>query len=454
MANNGTWKKKSKKEHYKRIRYNQSTITQQLIDLDLKVEAMNSVLTRRDIVGFMEVVTQKLEGIEKKPHQSTHATKTIEELLMRLEKAVPQFDSNAAEVATNPPPTPPEIEAENLIILPPPLEYADEMVKSLQAHVLILEEEVEGKNKQIEELRVEVTATRKETHQQLALLQSANSSLKAQSAAKDTKISDYMSMEDEWGLLMSKKSNALQVAEMEYIELKKQIDSSSSSVNTTLLKSVQQENIELKQENHKLKSQLAATPLQQHGKNIFSTVDSNVTTKTAHVEPEPDVWFLHDSIGKRITPKILSKHQLTTKKELTYTQEEAIKALSRITSAPKAPKAVVLLTGTNNLKNTDADDILKTYDKIISSSASKMPDTKLIICNIVPREDNHEMQRHVEYVNAVLNRKFAARKNLSLVKTFDITGKRLKAKDGIHLTELGTSKLASRIKDAVVTALT
>ena len=112
-----------------------------------------------------------------------------------------------------------------------------------------------------------------------------------------------------------------------------------------------------------------------------------------------------------------------------------------------------ILVGTNDIKNNvDADKIISNYENFIKQTNKKLPGTKIVLSNILPREDNHSFQRNVEYVNAAINRKFANLDDLVLVRNNDI-GKKLKRGDGIHLLDPGTSKLASHIKDSVLAIL-
>ena len=136
---------------------------------------------------------------------------------------------------------------------------------------------------------------------------------------------------------------------------------------------------------------------------------------------------------------------------LAYTQEQARESIDKIVGKPKV---VILHVGTNDVKNgVDADIMIKNYDRLIKQVNRKLPDTKVVLSNIVPREDDHILQETVEYVNAAVNRKCANLNNVSIVRNNDIFGRKLKALDLIHLTEPGTSRMASHIKDSVLDAL-
>ena len=136
---------------------------------------------------------------------------------------------------------------------------------------------------------------------------------------------------------------------------------------------------------------------------------------------------------------------------LSYTQEQACQSVGEITGKPKA---IVLHVGTNDVKNNvDADEIISNYNNLLKQIRQKLPDTKIVLSNILPREDNHTFQQNVEYVNAAVNRKFATLNDVVIVKNSDIYGKKLKKQDGVHLTDPGRSRLAAHIRDSVLVAL-
>ena len=160
--------------------------------------------------------------------------------------------------------------------------------------------------------------------------------------------------------------------------------------------------------------------------------------------------FIHDSIGKHINPGILSKYNLRTTKVLAYKQDEAMERIEEIKGTP--PKAVVINVGTNDVRDkVDADTIVDKYIRMTDRLTKKFPQTKIIFSNILPREDNQVLQQNVEYINAVTNRKLASKH--VLIKNKDLVGRNLKAKDGIHLSTPGVSRLACSIRDSVVAAL-
>ena len=167
--------------------------------------------------------------------------------------------------------------------------------------------------------------------------------------------------------------------------------------------------------------------------------------------PNPDVVLIHDSICKHINPGILSKHNLVTTKILAYTLEEAQQKIDEMNISN--PKVVILNVGTNDVRDkVDPDVIVRKYGTILDLLRRKFPNAKLIFSNILPREDSNDLQATVEYVNAVAYRKLAAKRH-AVVKNNELSGNKLKSKDGIHLSTLGVSRLACSIRDSVLSVL-
>ena len=158
-----------------------------------------------------------------------------------------------------------------------------------------------------------------------------------------------------------------------------------------------------------------------------------------------DVVMFDDSLGKKINDTLLSRENLKTRKILTYTLEETKTELEKI---KEAPKAIVYHVGTNNVKKDPPEKITKMINEVVNLAQA----TKVIISNIVSRDDDHVFQTNLEFINANINMKYIKAPNISTIKHFNI-GKINRARDGTHLNTIGTSKLACNIKHAVAKAL-
>ena len=353
------------------------------------------------------------------------------------------------------PPPPPEMCEE------PEVEWLElkQIILAQQNTIDLLNGEIDHKDNQIKELSNTTDPTTQQLKASLAYY-------KTQCHEKDSKLSEYMTASTEWDLYRSKQANELQYAEEEIIDLKNQLETASNESKEhadklarkeETCRELENENLALKKEAHNTKINREKHPRSPKSKSKPSRKSNQDAREKdssgglQETEEEADLVFIHDSIGKGITPGIMSRFNLRTTKMLAYTQEQARESIDKIVGKPQA---VILHVGTNDVKNgVDADIMIKNYDRLIKQVNRKLPDTKVVLSNIVPREDDHVLQETVEYVNAAVNRKCANLNNVSIVRNNDISGRKLKALDRIHLTEPGTSRMASHIKDSVLDAL-
>ena len=111
-------------------------------------------------------------------------------------------------------------------------------------------------------------------------------------------------------------------------------------------------------------------------------------------------------------------------------------------------------SGTNDLKNgRSAEEIISKYDDIINEVKVNFPDTKVVVSTIVPREDNHKLQRNVEFINASINRSYGDSGDATIVLNNDIWGYKYKQRDGVHLKYEGKNRLGSHIHKGIKRAL-
>ena len=114
-------------------------------------------------------------------------------------------------------------------------------------------------------------------------------------------------------------------------------------------------------------------------------------------------------------------------------------ALSKIwdMKRTKAPKAVVVHVGTNDIRDlTDADTIVSKYETILDEIGKMFPRTKIILSNMMKTTNCSAM---------------LSMSDISLKNT-DLAGKN-KSQDGIHLNTTGVSKFACSIRESVVRTL-
>ena len=145
----------------------------------------------------------------------------------------------------------------------------------------------------------------------------------------------------------------------------------------------------------------------------------------------------------------MKKQALTTQKVVTYTLDDVERAIKNMRSQPKA---IVIHCGTNDIKNNvPTKNIVENYSRIVHLAKEKFEETEIIISSIAPRDGSEFEQRQVNFINAAVHMELAG--EATIVCNREITGRGLKKKDGIHLTDIGTSHLARNIKEGIQMAL-
>jgi lysophospholipase L1-like esterase len=95
------------------------------------------------------------------------------------------------------------------------------------------------------------------------------------------------------------------------------------------------------------------------------------------------------------------------------------------------PKVTVLMIGTNNSKSDSPDDIARAIGLIIDVIHSKIPDTKILLLAIFPRNRPSDTPEMLETIHTV-NEKIAGYDNGSTVKFLDINAKFLGPDGKVH----------------------
>jgi beta-glucosidase len=95
------------------------------------------------------------------------------------------------------------------------------------------------------------------------------------------------------------------------------------------------------------------------------------------------------------------------------------------------PKVTVLMIGTNNSRSNSSDDIADAIRKILDVIHEKIPDTKILLLAIFPRNTKNDTEEMHETIRQV-NEKIAKYDNGSTVKFLDIGAKFLGPDGKVH----------------------
>ena len=400
----------------KRIRRNQSTICDQLRDMDMKMEIISSALTKFDIPTMLEDISKTLNK-QQSQQQSKQNPNVSDECNCHCKKT--KKTNNSTQTLEEP-----------TSQTTSDIQLFNKTVSSLEAQIDVLNGEIANKDVKISSLQTDL---RQATQNKTAEVQQLKGSLAAVknelSTAKAT-TAKYEGKQNEWDVMMLKKTNDIQKLQLTNNNLERDLKRAQALIPPT---------------GHRGPPHPGRQPIPPQ------TPQPN---DHPHPPPKPDVLLLHDSLGHTIREGIMVKQNLITAKKVTFTLEQVETEIEKLKVEDHKPKVIVIHSGTNNLNHGEtAEQTLPKYHRIIDNITNNMPQTKIVLSTIVPRLDKKPVQRQIDFINASLNRKYGDSGKVEVVINNDILGFKLRGKDGIHLKDDGTRKLARHIRDGVISAL-
>ena len=147
---------------------------------------------------------------------------------------------------------------------------------------------------------------------------------------------------------------------------------------------------------------------------------------------------------------LLAKREgLSTKK---FPASRIYTALKHVKALKEAPRLFAIHVGTNDLATCSIQEILDGYDELTGEIRSRFPGSKIVLSCLVNRSDDEQLQNMIEYINACLTLEYENDPHIKVCKHPDI-GLDSLWKDGIHLINSGTSRLASDLRAAIAKTL-
>ena len=320
-----------------------------------------------------------------------------------------------------------------------------QLIKSLGAQVQLLEEEIDSKNATIMRLKKELTLVRanKSTQRDLEI-----EGLRSKLGKNEDELRALQVKEGEWDIMATKRANEISELMLENYKLVQNVrnlNTEKSQLSHTI------DNLERKfaSETSEQREQVLQNP--RAGKNEVPWKDHN-NTSSRKEPPPPDVIFFHDSLGKSINKTISAREGITTKKVRTAKLHQVREEIEKL-STRHAPQLFAIHVGTNDLHTDSVDEVIDKYIEIVATIGKKFPDAKILISHIVIRSDNERLQLMLDLINASLSIEFAGKDHVKVCKHLDIGVEHLKKRDGVHLTDPGTSILSKDLRYAIAKCL-
>ena len=112
---------------------------------------------------------------------------------------------------------------------------------------------------------------------------------------------------------------------------------------------------------------------------------------------------------------------------------------------------IVLQAFTRDLENNSVDDMNNGIEHVINKALTKTK--KLVVSTIIAREDQDNLKTKINLINANLMHTYMEDERIYICDNSNLGDGKFRWKDGIHLTQHGTSLLATNFKYKIAEAL-
>ena len=207
-------------------------------------------------------------------------------------------------------------------------------------------------------------------------------------------------------------------------------------------------NLEKKLETAILKIPTASTstppnPMNQKG--------SNSSSHQPQPQPTPEMinrcTILHDSLVKKVNDTLLRREGVGVNK----VWAPDFKRMEEEIDKMQPTETIVVQAFTRAIDKLEIDDMYKHIDNVVTKAKTKAK--KIVIPTIVYREDIPNLWRSIDMVNAYIFYKYDHDNDIVIADNSKLKDATFRCPDKLHLTDAGTSVLASNLKYGIANAL-
>ena len=163
---------------------------------------------------------------------------------------------------------------------------------------------------------------------------------------------------------------------------------------------------------------------------------------------DPKVLLLHDSLCRNINNTILSRENVETEKIWAPSLGEMVEAIEQVEDNVDV---IVLEALTRDVTDTNCETMVALIDNAVEKACSKAK--KVVVNSIVSRDDNDTVKIKAEMINATIKFKFLDNQRVVICDNKNLDDSKYRTRDGVHLTQRGTSLLAGNLKASIADAL-
>ena len=162
---------------------------------------------------------------------------------------------------------------------------------------------------------------------------------------------------------------------------------------------------------------------------------------------QPTVILFHDSLCKGIKDTIMVNEHVKTIKTWAPYLSDIQKEVEEIENVD----TIVIESITRHLTDMDPDSIVQLTKETVDVCLTKA--NNVIISSIIKRDDDPAINEKAENVNLKLRYQYLNSPQVLVCNNDNLCDRKFRVRDGVHLTEFGTSRFANNLKYKIAESL-
>ena len=191
-------------------------------------------------------------------------------------------------------------------------------------------------------------------------------------------------------------------------------------------------------------------------KNLTLSLSNVTPTNVPQSEESPNkrsennkerMVIFHDSLCRKINETILSRENVISKKVWAPNLHQMSEKLDEIEST----ETIVIQALTRDVASKSVEEMNNGIDEVVNKALAKSKN--IVLSTIVAREDVRDINHKIDLINANMKYRYKENERVFICDNVNLNNVKFRWEDGIHLTEHGTSVLATNLKYKVAEAL-
>ena len=199
--------------------------------------------------------------------------------------------------------------------------------------------------------------------------------------------------------------------------------------------------------NKRLEKNLTISLSRNTPTNFPEREESPSKTKLSNDDNTGRVLIFHDSLCRKINNTILSREMVDTKKVWAPDFRQMGEQLNKTQNT----ETIVLQAFTREITSKSIEEMNEEIEGVVNKAL--MISKNIVISTIVAREDTYNIKDKIDSINANMKYNYRDNERIFICDNTNLDDEKFRTEDGIHLTQHGTSVLATNLKYKIAEAL-